>query len=76
MFNLNKNNMPYKNYEQQSDNTRVQPIIQQKNLGEYIPTESEKKYAKQQGYTYTPQGWKFVGTITQGEESLDEKNFK
>lgn len=41
MFNLNKNNMPYKNYEQ-SDNTRVQPLIQQKNLGEYTPTESKK----------------------------------
>lgn len=73
MFNLNKNNMPYKNYEQQSDNTKVQPIIQQKNLGEYIPTESEKEYAKQQGYMYTPRGWKFVGTITQGKESSDEK---
>lgn len=71
MFNLNKNNMPY--YEQQSDNTRVQPLTQQKILGVYNPTESEKEYAKQQGYSYTPQGWKFVGTITQGEGSSDEK---
>lgn len=71
MFNLNKNNMPY--YEQKSDNTKVQPLVQQKVLGKYTPTESEKEYAKQQGYSYTPQGWKFIGTITQGEGSSDEK---
>lgn len=62
------------NYEK-NDNTRVTKLVKRPQFKRTISSE-EKEQMKQQGYFWDGERWVFMGTISQGEGSPDNKTLQ